>query len=140
MQTRTCTGPCGLTKDISEFYKNGKHGNRRSRCKDCIKPAFNADKKARDKRHRLEALSHYSEGGQPRCACRGCFESHVEFLTIDHIHGGGNKHRKEVVTGSGSFVRWLRRNSYPDGYRVLCYNCNTARGLHGYCPHEQSPT
>jgi hypothetical protein len=22
------------------------------------------------------------------------------------------------------------------GYRVLCQNCNAARGLYGYCPHQ----
>jgi hypothetical protein len=23
------------------------------------------------------------------------------------------------------------------GYRVLCHNCNLARGFYGYCPHEK---
>jgi hypothetical protein len=32
---------------------------------------------------------------------------------------------------------WLRDNGWPEGYRVLCHNCNSARGLYGYCPHER---
>jgi hypothetical protein len=29
----------------------------------------------------------------------------------------------------------LARNGFPDGYRVLCHNCNMALGQYGYCPH-----
>ena len=35
----------------------------------------------------------YSEG-QPKCAC--CGEKELSFLTIDHINGKGNIHRKEM--------------------------------------------
>lgn len=83
-------------------------------------------------RLRQEVLEHY--GG--KCAC--CGESENEFLAIDHINGGGNKQRKELKRAAGiAFYRWLRMNEYPDGYRVLCHNCNCARGYYGYCPHEK---
>lgn len=32
---------------------------------------------------------------------------------------------------------WLKRNHYPPGFRVLCSNCNFARGKYGHCPHER---
>lgn len=93
----------------------------------------------------MEALTHYS-GGTPKCSCVGCCETHTEFLTIDHIDGGGGEHRREL-SGPGSkdkrspgglaFYYWLRRNKYPGGFRVLCWNCNCSRGLYGYCPHEK---
>jgi hypothetical protein len=35
---------------------------------------------------------------------------------------------------------WLKRNGYPKGFRVLCHNCNSARGLYGYCPHKRRKT
>lgn len=73
------------------------------------------------------------------CAC--CGAKQVEFLTIDHIHGGGAKHRRSLGGGSLSggaskLYSWLRRNGFPEGYRVLCQNCNFSRGVFGYCPHE----
>ena len=68
------------------------------------------------------------------CAC--CGEDREPFLCIDHIGGGGAKHRREIGVGGSWFYLWLRRNDYPDGYRALCHNCNMALGLYGECPHE----
>jgi len=84
---------------------------------------------------RLEVLLHYG-GDPPKCSC--CDEPHVEFLSIDHINGDGTKHRREIgVGGGGSFYYWLKRNNYPEGFRVLCHNCNASFGLYGHCPHEK---
>jgi len=93
-----------------------------------------AHQKIWSQRVRLEVLTHYS-GGTPQCAC--CEESRLEFLCIDHIDGGGAKHRKAIKTVGVGFYYWLRRNNYPSGYRVLCHNCNMSRGIYGYCPHER---
>jgi hypothetical protein len=83
---------------------------------------------------RMDVL-HYYGGYPPACAC--CGEAHLEFLAIDHIEGGGVKHRKEVMKNAGNaFYRWLRNHDYPAGYRVLCHSCNCARGFYGYCPHD----
>lgn len=46
------------------------------------------------------------------------------FLSADHIKGGGFKQRKELKIGAGyHFYAWLRKNNYPEGYQVLCMNC-----------------
>ncbi len=74
-------------------------------------------------------IDHY--GGS--CVC--CNESIIEFMTIDHIDGGGRQHRIEVGKGH-NFYKWLIKNNFPDDYRVLCTNCNSTRGLFGYCPHN----
>lgn len=79
--------------------------------------------------HRLAVLARYGN----KCTC--CGETRQEFLAIDHIDGGGNKHRKEL--GNKSFYGWLIKNDYPAGFRVLCHNCNMALGCYGYCPHNQ---
>jgi hypothetical protein len=72
------------------------------------------------------------------CVC--CGESNYEFLCIDHINGGGNKHRKQLGC-SRNFFSWLRKNGYPEGFRTLCHNCNQSFGYNGYCPHQRmSPT
>jgi hypothetical protein len=82
-------------------------------------------------RIRQEVLTHY--GG----ACRCCGEATDEFLSIDHIDGGGSQHRKRLNRYGGKMYRWLKALGYPPGFRVLCHNCNFARGRYGYCPHER---
>jgi hypothetical protein len=82
----------------------------------------------RDYNLRTRCIQHY--GGT--CAC--CNESRYEFLSIDHIAGGGNKHRKGI--GNKTW-RWLIKNNFPPGFRILCHNCNQSLGYNGYCPHDR---
>lgn len=69
--------------------------------------------------------------------CWCCGETRDEFLTFDHMHNNGAAHRREIGTATQSLMIWLRRNNYPNGFRVLCMNCNFAIGIKGYCPHEK---
>jgi hypothetical protein len=62
----------------------------------------------------------YSNG---KMCCDLCGNDDIDVLTIDHIDGNGSKHRREFVSGDNIF-RWLIINQYPDGFRVLCRNCN----------------
>lgn len=82
---------------------------------------------------RKQVLSQYSITDPPSCAC--CGEKEFEFLCLDHINGGGKKHRQQVGRGS-TFYRWVVDNKYPSGFRVLCYNCNFAIGNGNICPHR----
>ena len=69
--------------------------------------------------YKLRVLDAY--GGR---VCVGCGEDEVVVLSIDHVHGGGNKHRQSINTPSGTaFYQWLIRNNFPPGFRVLCMNC-----------------
>lgn len=75
---------------------------------------------------KVTVLSHYSISKFPQCS--NLFGIHkkqftdIRALSIDHIHGGGGKHKK--IAGSGSrLYYWLKRNNYPKGYQVLCMNC-----------------
>lgn len=77
---------------------------------------------------KIAAISFY--GG--KCTC--CGETELDFLTIDHVNGGGRQHRK--ITQNQTYV-WLKKNKYPTGFRVLCWNCNCAVGLFGTCPHQR---
>jgi len=94
----------------------------------------------RTRRRRFKEYILNQYGG--RCAC--CGETHLEFLCIDHIGGGGNKHRKHLAKtirqslahGGVPFYRWLKHNRFPLGFRVLCHNCNQALGHYNYCPHR----
>lgn len=91
--------------------------------------------RSREYRKRLRDLvfSHY---GGPTCVC--CGEKEKAFLTIDHINGDGAKHRRENrdIRNWLGIDGWLRRNNYPPGFQVLCYNCNCGKRLSICCPHE----
>lgn len=158
---KTCK-TCKIEKPTSDFYL--ARGKPRAHCKECTKshmrgryhriyksdPEYREERRAYGREHytsnkekyketsakhrleqRLACIKHYG----PNCRC--CGESRIEFLGIDHINGGGAKHRREI----GSVItRWLVRNNFPDGFRVLCHNCNMSLGLYGYCPHNNGLT
>ena len=94
-------------------------------------------KRVKEKRllERKQAMSHYSNGTMS-CAC--CKESKYEFLVFDHIKGNGNLHRRslEKKYDSRHIARYLIKNNFPDGFQVLCYNCNMAKSFYGKCPHQ----
>lgn len=75
--------------------------------------------RARRVRIKREVIGHYSDG---KFSCNRCRFSDMRALSIDHINGGGSKHRREVGVGN-AFYNWLRNNHYPNGYQVLCLNC-----------------
>ena len=81
-------------------------------------------------------LTRYSNG---KLSCSCCGENHLQFLTIEHINGDGGRHRKELKRGGVNFYKWLLAKSengvLPEGYEVLCFNCNFALGHWGKCPH-----
>lgn len=83
-----------------------------------------------------DAVMEAYSGQSPCCAC--CGESHREFLAIDHVNGGGNKHRREIKVLGWNFYKWLVDNKFPSGFQVLCHNCNFAKS-HGacVCPHTR---
>lgn len=85
--------------------------------------------------NRLSALETYSKG-KFVCACCGCND--YDCLTIDHIYNDGAKHRKEI--GASNLYSWLKVNNYPEGFQVLCYNCNMVKGHYGYCRVHQEST
>lgn len=81
---------------------------------------------------KLEAFEAY---GGSVCAC--CGEEHIEFLTLDHIAGDGAVNKRLIGrhVGSSRLYLWLRAHGWPQGLRVLCWNCNAALAYYGHCPH-----
>jgi hypothetical protein len=157
---KRCAG-CGLVKVIVEYLRNSRTPvGRMKRCRDCMglkrkerkaragsleqrrawekayyarhrEPEL-ARSKVRNDALRAEVLAAYGR----RCVC--CGETTAEFLSIDHVNGRGTKHLKELNLTGRAFYLWLKRQSFPqDEYRLLCHNCNIARGHHGQCPHER---
>lgn len=128
---------------VQYFQAGGEYRRFQSWCRDCqrewskdYRPRYRFLRREAHKKLRLEILDHYSCGVR-KCAC--CGEGTVEFLTIDHVLLKGGQHRREIGLPSGHhFYLWLKKNGFPDGYQVLCFNCNCARGHYGICPHEKS--
>ena len=151
---------CGRLLSRSDFYPNRSHaGGISNRCRACCKiynhehylrvrtsPAYQCRAKEyarkwhlknrerrnpliaqRDKDLRNQCIQYYGKN----CVC--CGENRREFLSIDHINGGGNQHRQKI--GNKTW-RWLIKNNFPPGFRVLCHNCNQSLGYNGYCPHQ----
>ncbi len=157
LPNKTCTG-CGRDLPLSEYYPKGSGIT--ARCKACIKkynrehylvmkdnPEFIEHRRLysqkwhqrnRDRINARVAANHRKQ--RERCleayggVCSCCGEARYEFLAIDHINGGGGKHRREI---GNKITRWLIANDFPPGFRVLCHNCNQAIGHYGYCPHQK---
>lgn len=93
-----------------------------------------SNKKTRDTK-RLQVMKYYSNETL-QCAC--CGESIYEFLTINHINNDGAEHRRTVGSGT-AFHYWLVKNNFPEGYQVLCFNCNCGRNItkDKVCPHKK---
>lgn len=85
--------------------------------------------------YRLQHASIMAYGGY-RCNC--CGETEPLFLTLDHANDDGKSHREMLGTlGGAKLYKWLRDNNYPDGFQVLCSNCNHGRSRNkGICPHQ----
>ncbi len=115
-------------KEYSKQYRNKNKekaiiNNREWRHKNAEHVAL----KKREERAKLKetVLSHYSN--QTMC-CLNCGFNDIRALQLDHINNDGAKERKELFgdrTKAGTtFYRWIRQQNFPEGYSVLCANCN----------------
>lgn len=126
-------GRCKSEKILEDFSNNksskdGKHHT----CRACK----SNEQKSRHNRSRHELFVRYSKDGVVKCQCPGCNVDDEMFLTIDHINDDGASHRSKIGNGMWSFYWWAKRNGFPDGFQVLCYNCNCGRSRNGgICPH-----
>ena len=106
---------CELSKKWQQNNKDGKNQSQR------------------ELNHRF--INEVIDGYGGKCAC--CGETRREFLTIDHIDGSGREHKREIGFSGLQFYRWLRRNNYPEGFQVLCFNCNCGKSNYSVCPHDK---
>ena len=147
---------CGKIKALYDFYRHKKHLDKcRSECKECseeytktyrVQPKVkciqkeqfrkrNEKRKQYNKNEREKLKREIIAGYGGRCAC--CHEYNHAFLCIDHINGQGTEHRKQIGGNSNLLYRWLRKNNFPQGFQVLCFNCNRGKYFNnGICPHK----
>lgn len=133
---------CRACLDNAKSYQDGR--SEAGLCRACSEPAYRmklcedhyekklAQGRAQNRKLKAEVMLAY--GGQ---VCNCCGETTFEFLSIDHVNNDGAQHRRELGHSGRTLYGWLKKNQYPPGFQVLCFNCNMAKGLHGYCPHQK---
>jgi hypothetical protein len=140
---------CHQVKSLEDFHKSkSRPGGRRYECRPCSLVTngqrYKSDEAFRERckaktlnRRRLckeKCMSHYSEG-IPTCKC--CGETNIAFLTIDHVNNDGAEHRRRDPNARGGSLYYLLvRSNFPEGFQVLCMNCNCAKEWYGVCPHK----
>jgi hypothetical protein len=70
-----------------------------------------------------QRAGHYQENKESIARDHATYydNNNIKALSIDHINGGGGKHRKE--SNITHFYNWLKKNNYPTGFQTLCLNC-----------------
>ena len=104
-------------------YRDKLNTKERER-RDKIRPEINFAETQRRRKDRLDALNAYSEG-VPHCL--HCGETQIEFLTLDHISGRKSMGHAKHIKGTPLYSR-LRREGYPPGMQILCWNWNEIKG------------
>ena len=127
---KVCT-KCKKSKPIDLFHRNisSKDGYE-GWCKDCKtlykkenQETINENKRKIDHLIKEEVFTYYSGNNKPKCQL--CPYDDIRALTLDHINNNGAIHRRENKSMSGIVLyRQLKKDGYPKGYQVLCYNCN----------------
>ena len=87
---------------------------------------------------KTEVFSYYSKkisnSDIPICAC--CLYDDLRALTLDHIKGRMNVSPEEKQLGGVPLWKFVKAKGLPDGYQILCFNCNTMKGNKPQCPHQ----
>jgi len=98
----------------------------------CIKCAQRDKETIRRTAHNLrhEVFMHY---GGYICANSNCQITDPDVLTIDHIEGRKSLKHNSYITGERLY-RWIRAHGFPNGFQVLCMNCNYKKHLQDSYP------
>lgn len=94
---------------------------------------FSKKEVIRSRRKKEQAKAKLFAALGKECSC--CGETREAFLTLDHIGGGGKKHREQVKQDR-MYITVVREGCPKDKYRILCMNCNWATRFNQPCPHE----
>ena len=92
------------------------------------KPKHYARARRYQRKLKQEVFLRYS----PNLECVYCGVKGIEFLTIDHVNGRVPRDRfLKTHKGGGKLYGWLKKNNYPKDFQLLCWNCNSVKGLFG---------
>jgi hypothetical protein len=115
---------------LIRFFSTG--GNQRcglvSSCKSCTSKKIRAYQFKETKRVKLICMMGY--GG--KCVC--CGDSRIEMLTIEHIRYKGYD---LIECSTTALMKELIRQSFPEGYTILCSGCNQLTRYGKPCIHSK---
>lgn len=121
---------CGIWKGIKDFYKNNNYTNDLSyHCMLCYK---NYGRQVTQPRCKI-LMTEFVRVRGGKCVC--CGEKELDFLTIEHIK---NKGYELIYDKKYALLKKLKNLNWPEGYTVLCWNCNCATRYGKVCPHFTS--
>jgi len=107
---------CKITKS-TKWRNHEEHGRICEKCHHAILV----------KELKKETFSHYSK---EKIECASCgYNKNINALQLDHIQGNGNRSRKKLGRGGWAYYRKLQQANYPEGYQVLCANCNCIKQI-----------
>ena len=116
-----------------------------------VKAKSSKKRKEQKDKVKIEVYLHYSKihsnSDIPCCRCCG-LNSHIEFLSLDHIAGRKQLDSEPELVKKGYTSKFkihqllprIKRNNFPIGFQILCLNCNFAKGhsKDNKCPHERN--
>lgn len=101
------------------------HKNRAERLAYMKKYYYDGPGKTKHQAYHLSIkLAAFAAYGGAYCVQCG-FDDH-RALNLDHIAGGGTQDRRESL-GSNTIYLRLKKDKYPEGFQVLCANCNSIK-------------
>lgn len=71
-----------------------------------------------------------------RSTCRDCPAPAVRYDSDRQRLCLACRARRQRLHAAIRIYRAVELAGFPPTYRLLCHNCNMARGLYGTCPHE----
>lgn len=119
-----CCCICNVWKQLDEFYKGINIYGYSYFCKNCSNE--------RGKNNRLKLKKEFIEAYGGCCQC--CGETEISFLTVEHMREFS---KKLIYAAKYTLLSRLKRLGWPEGYTVLCFNCNLSTKEYGtICVHK----
>lgn len=109
-----------MAYDRAEYLREYSHKNLER-----FRESKNRSSRLLTARLKQQVVEKFSSGTMK---CAVCSEDRIYCLSIDHIHGGGNQHRRELRKHSPrAYYKWLIEEGSLNDFQVLCMNCQFAK-------------
>lgn len=145
-ETKVCND-CGEEKPLSEFRLQSRRTRsgkpyREPYCTPC-RNARNRSYYNTSKEERTAQMLEYRWGIKQQAieryggACDCCGEDTMSFLTLTEKELQKEEPKQQGWYSAGfTLARYVIKHDFPDGYIVLCFNCEAGRVQNGICPHK----
>lgn len=121
---------CNILLQIGINCSNDEINRSHYICQECLKinkhqqyinnPNYCKTSREKALQRQLQVLKFYGN------ECVNCQINDMSVLTIDHINNDGYLHRKNKNI---NIYDWITKNNFPDGYQILCFNCNCSKNI-----------